>query len=389
MRLGAEAGHLLPDPRLREPLVILPLLVLIQTPAPVVVLARPGQVLATPFSQIAGARELADGRLLLTDRLEDRVVVADLATGRLTAIGRAGAGPEEFRRPGKLVPINGDSTLLADEGNERLLVIGPDLRIHRTFRLEVPGVPTDLWPRGVDPQGRYYVQVPRWASQGPYAGHGDSLAVLRSTGSGARPELVTWVVALADPPGQVRYGLPYVPFTPQDGWLVAPSGELIVVRAGDYHVERLGSAGLRRGAPVPFTPLPVTAADKRAYTKEFMENSGVGGRGTNGGSAIGNVPADWLSDASITRLVATNKYAESKPPITDRVPMLAPDGTLWVERSGVLGAPATYDLFDGAGKMVRKVTLPTGRRLLLVGRAGIYLVATDEDGVERVERYRN
>ena len=104
--------------------------------------------------------------------------------------------------------------------------------------------------------------------------------------------------------------------------------------------------------------------------------------------AVGNVPAEMMTDESITRLVATNPYAETKPPITDRAPILAPDGTLWVERSGALGAPTTYDLFDGAGKVIRKVTLPAGRRLLLVGRAGIYLVATDEDGVERVERYR-
>jgi hypothetical protein len=368
--------------------MVLAFALLLQRPA-LVVLSRPELVLAAPFSQIVGAHELPDGRLILTDRLEDRLLIADLATGKLVTIGRAGAGPEEFRRPGRLVPVNGDSILLADEGNERLLVIGPDLRIHRTFRLEVPGVATDLWPRGVDAMGRYYVQVPRWAAQGgPYAGHGDSLAVLRSTGSGMRPEIVTWVVALADPPGQVRHGLPYVPFSPQDGWTVDPSGVVVVVRAGDYHVERLGAARVRRGAPVPYAPLPVTMADKRAYMRTFLENSGMGGRGATGGSAIGNVPAEMMTEESITRLVATNPYAARKPPITDRAPILAPDGTLWVERSGTLEAPTTYDLFDGTGAVVQKVTLPAGRRLLLVGRAGIYLVATDEDGVERVERYR-
>jgi hypothetical protein len=368
--------------------VVLAFALLLQTPAPLL-LSLPDLVLAAPFSQIAGARELPDGRLILTDRLEDRVVVADLATGTLSAIGRAGAGPEEYRRPGRLVPINGDSILLADEGNERLLVLGPDLRIHRTFRLEVRGVATDLWPRGVDDRGRYYVQVPRWAAQGgPYAGHGDSLPVLRAAASGVRPEIVTWVVALADPPGEVRHGLPYIPFSPQDGWTVNGAGEVIVVRAGDYHVERLGAAGAQRGSPVAFVPLPVTAADKRAYMRNFLENSGMGGRGTTGGSAVGNVPAEMMTDESITRLVAMNPFATVKPPITDRAPILAPEGMLWVERSTPLGAPATYDLFDREGKVVRKVTLPAGRRLLLVGRAGIYLVATDADGVERVERYR-
>jgi len=44
---------------------------------------------------------------------------------------------------------------------------------------------------------------------------------------------------------------------------------------------------------------------------------------------------------------------------------------------------------EGAGKLLRKVTIPAGRRLLLVGRAGIFLVAIDEDGVERAERHQS
>jgi hypothetical protein len=117
-----------------------------------------------------------------------------------------------------------------------------------------------------------------------------------------------------------------------------------------------------------------------------MENSGMGGKGT-GGASVGATPAEFLTDASIRHLVETNRYATTKPPITDRPPLLAPNGELWVERSMPLGAPGNYDLFDRAGKMVRHVVLPAGRRLLVLGRSGVYLTATDEDGVERIERY--
>jgi hypothetical protein len=135
-----------------------------------------------------------------------------------------------------------------------------------------------------------------------------------------------------------------------------------------------------------FVPLPVTEGDKIAYTREFMENSGMGGKGT-GGASVGAVPADMLTDASIKHLVETNVYASTKPPFTDRPPLLAPDGTLWVERSTALGAVGSWDLIDRSGRVVRHLLLPPARQLLFLGRSGIYLTATDADGVERVERY--
>ena len=52
-----------------------------------------------------------------------------------------------------------------------------------------------------------------------------------------------------------------------------------------------------------------------------------------------------------------------------------------------LGAAGTWCVFDVAGRLVRQVTLPAAHRLLEIGRSGVYLVATDEDGVERLERH--
>lgn len=377
------------------PHTFLPLFLLLTIPSqgvaaqagpPVTTLSRADRVLAEPFSQVAGARELADGRLVVSDRVEDRVVVVDPRSGALTRVGRAGSGPAEYRRPGRLMPMLGDSLLLADEGNERLLVIAPDLKIVRTLRLDARGVPVGLSPRGVDPRGRFYCQVPHWAA-GSFGDHGDSVPLVRVTPGDPRAEIITWVLGIADPPGNVRYGMPYVPFSPADGWALAPDGTIVMARVGDYHIERLKDGAVERGPATPFRTLPVTLEDKVAYTREFMENSGVGGRGT-GGASVGSMPAEWLTDAAIRHVVETNLYAATKPPFTDRPPLLAPDGTLWVERSTVLGAPASFDLFDRTGRVTRTVILPSHRRLLMIGRGGVYLVATDEDGVERVERYQ-
>ena len=69
-----------------------------------------------PFSSINGLRELSDGRLIISDRTEQVVRFIDLETGDLQDIGRAGEGPGEYRMPGNLLPLPGDSTLLSDLG---------------------------------------------------------------------------------------------------------------------------------------------------------------------------------------------------------------------------------------------------------------------------------
>lgn len=373
-------------------LLLLPLLVALPfraagqtTPVPTSTLGRPERVFAEPFSQIAGARELADGRLIVSDRVEDRVVVIDPRTGARLRVGGAGSGPAEYRRPGRLMPMLGDSLMLVDEGNERMLVIAPDLRIVRTLRLDAPGVPVSLSPRGVDAAGRFYCQVPHWASA-TFGDRGDSVPLVRVTPGTRRVEILTWVLGIADPPGNVRYGMPYVPFSLADGWALSPDGTIILARVGDFHIERIRDGHVERGPATAYPALPVTEADKIAYTREFMENSGIGGKGT-GGASVGAVPADWLTDASIRHLVETNLYATTKPPFTDRPPLLASDGTLWVERSTALGEAGSWDLFDRSGRVVRHLRLPPARQLLFLGRGGIYLTATDADGVERVERY--
>src|SRR5262245_50161247 len=167
-----------------------------QTTPPEVRLGAPERVLEVDFTRVAGARELADGRLMLTDRGEDKIVVADLVTGRLQTLGRPGSGPAEYRRPGRVIVLPGDSSLVTDEGNERFLVIAPDLRIVRTMRFDVPGLPSMLYPRTVDRSGRYYAVIPRWMAE-PSQRRGDSLPLVRWSQAGSRPETVAWVVSLA------------------------------------------------------------------------------------------------------------------------------------------------------------------------------------------------
>lgn len=350
-------------------------------------LANPTLTLDHDFTQIRGVRELADGRFLLTDRLEPAVYVVQKA-GAIRKLGREGNGPGEYRLPGPLLAMAGDSTLVLDEGTARMAVYGPDLRVVRE-RSTQSGLGYGLWPRAVDQRGLLYFTIPGWAS-GPGGPPGDSLYVARFHVRTGLVDTLARIRGPSDTPGHIHYGLPNVAFSAQDTWQATPEGRVLVIRVSDYHLEWTGADGKpARGPAIPYSRIPVTQEDKIAYVRTFLENAGVGGRGgTNGApTGISATPADMLTPKAVAEMAAKNFFAPEKPPFTETLPRVAADGSLWVERSGAAGAARAFDVIDGAGRVTVRVTLPPNRRLIAVARGGVYLAHTTDDGLEKLERY--
>jgi hypothetical protein len=353
---------------------------------------RPDRVLSHEFTQVRGFRELADGRALISDRLDEKLVVADFTAGTVKVIGRTGAGPAEYRMPGGVHFWPGDSSLVFDEGNARLFVVGPDLKIHRSFSAQRAGTPYTIYPRGVDRMGRIYFEIPAWAVGPPEAEPAESVTVARLIVRGDRLEPVARVRGSKPlPPGpKMRPSIPFVSFAPEDVWQVTPDGVLGIARSKDYHVEWLGNGPVRAGRPVPFKVERVTRADKIEQARRFTANSSIGGKGSgaNAPTAASPTPASMLTDSSLNEMADHDAFAETLPPFAARVPRIAPEGVMWVERAQHAGQPARFDIFDQTGNRIGRAVLPAGRRLLGLGRGTLYLVATDDSGIERVERYR-
>jgi hypothetical protein len=87
------------------------------------------------FTSIAGIRELADGRVIIVDTRERRLIALSAAGVSLRDIGRIGEGPGEFALLHSVMPFTADSTIVTDVMLRRYLVIGPDLTIARTTAL--------------------------------------------------------------------------------------------------------------------------------------------------------------------------------------------------------------------------------------------------------------
>jgi hypothetical protein len=354
-----------------------------QAPAPLT-LAAPDRVLPVDFTQIRGTRELTDGRVLVSDRLDKGVVVADFTRGTITPIGRTGSGPAEYRLPTGLSPMPGDSTMLSDEGNQRMAVIGPDLKIHRSFNLMIPGIGVPLGARAVDNSGRYYLQIPGWLN-GPRGGT-DTIVVIRFDSRTARVDTLASIKGSTPRQNTMRPGLPYVIFATQDVWNVTPDGRLAVVRSGDFHVEwRDANGRLTSGPPIAFDRRPVTMDDRVAHVRRFMEGSSTSGKGTDGG--LSPLPAEMLEDKRIREVAGYQEFAPQHSPFNASTPHFGPDGSLWVDRSVRLDLPQTWDVIGPDGRLKGRLQMPRGRRLMSLGTKWLYAVTTDEDGLQHLERY--
>ena len=359
-----------------------------QPPIREIRLTTPAATVSHEFTQIRGVRELPDGRLLVSDRLEPAVYVVDLRAGRVTRIGREGSGPEEYRMPSTLLPLPGDSTLLADEGTSRFMILGPDLKVHRSLSTQRAGMAYTPWPRAIDREGRVYFQIPSWAA-GPTGFADESVHVARMDLRGWKVDTLARVLRPTEPAR--KFGLPYVGFAAQDLWQATSDGRIALVRSSDYHVEWLEpGGGVTRGPAVAFTVVPVTERDKVDYMRTFLENTSMGGRGSGSSNPAGltPLPDEMLAPEKVKEMAAQNPFAKTKPPFTELTPRVGPDQSLWVERSLAAGAPRMFDVFDTTGRLVLRVALPAGRRLLAVGRAGIYLAAVNSDGLETLEQYQ-
>ena len=337
------------------------------------------------FSLIKGFRELADGRIMVTDWTEERVTVLDLVSGKIRDLGRVGGGPREFRLPSQLVLLPGDSTLLVDFGNVRMIVISPQLEFVRTVPLNAHGENWRMNPRVADISGALFFEWYPWAA----GGRRDSVEVGRwSPVSGLTTVGEVLVKAYTSRPPGPSTGLPYIAFSKQDGWAVTPDGWLAVVRSDPYKVDWHGPDGQEIiGEPVAYDLIQVTMDDRRDHVRRWLASTATTGRGGDGGGAFSHVPASQQSAAEIDRIARNALFEDEFPPFVPAGVWTPEPGVLWVQRWLPESEVPTFDIFDRTGARRAVVTLPMGRRIIGFGRNALYATVADRDDLLTIERY--
>jgi len=360
-------------------------------------LGQPSAVFPEDFGSIQTVRELADGRILIADPLSKMLFVVDMDAGTRAQVGAEGQGPEEYRQPDAVWALPGDSTLLVDLGNGRLVILGPDLEFGPTLPLALteprPGQPLVLaLPQGVDGQGNLYARAMGGINMG--AELPDSADILRIN-RGDRSHAAVASFKLADrkrtttgSSNNQNVQISNIPLSGEDAWGVASDGSMVLARAGDYHIEWISPDGTTtRGAPIPFDAIGIGTPEKEEYVAESGRSGGGIGIGVemNNGSMSMTFQRGGMGGGA--REIDQYDWPEAKPAFYQgRLPVDGMDRA-WVRRHMDAGEASTYDVFDRRGDRVATYTLDAGKRIVGFGASAIYVVAYDEFDLNYLERY--
>lgn len=334
------------------------------------------------FSRITGAAELRDGRLVIADPTDLGVFALDFSRGTVSQIGRAGPGPDEYERPFGVLRGPGDTLVVASPGG-RFLRLDPSGAIAGPVRFNFgPGMGGMSIPRGIDAAGRYYWDSD-FITRDPQRGFKrNRMPTIKRWAPGRDSAVV--VATYADHAVDMTEKR-FHPYAERDAWVAAPDGRVGVLVAADYHLRwtRDGRT-LAEGRPIPFERIPVGRAERDAYRDVRARTPG------GGAQIVGPAPS---RESEAARRQAAEAYPDdmfpaSLPPFEENGAWLSPGGDIWVARSRAANDEVpVIDVLDNAGTRRGSLQLPEARRVLALDRNGIYLVHTDDDGLQWVERY--
>ncbi len=367
---------------------------------------------ADPFTQISALRELKDGRVLVVDTRDKVVQLLDLKAGSATKVGREGQGPGEYSLPMAIVALPGDSSAVFDPLNQRYLVIGPDGKPGGFFSSRPnadddsrdaaggrPGGGAPMLgfsmnpPRGTDRSGNIYLagSPMKMGPDGPVAL--DSAPLQRFDRAKKSFQTVGYI-KLPKGNTQVSGGSGNVnirmggsnPFTARDDWAVAADGRVAIVHASDYQVEWIAPNGQRTAGPAtPYNKAKLTNAHKKWWNDHRRRNvQGLMITNNNGKMSASTAPPP--SGPPEER----DDWPEYLPPFMgNNALQVAPNGQLWVLQTEASDdVLPTYDVFDASGKLAARVQLAKRSRVVGFGTNTVYVVRSDEDDLQYLQRYR-
>lgn len=346
--------------------------------APVVPLKAPVTA-KEEFTRIVSSRELADGRLLVTDRRENRIALVSFDGAAAVTLSRIGSGPGEYRTAGALVAMPGDSTALADVSNARwLLFAGGNVGgtiAQNEGEARLPAIPV-----GVTSTNFYGYVYPK-TGLGTTAA--ETLALVRVSRRNRAVDTIARLAAQTarqSAPQKVdRLTVTHIsisPWSAGDQAMLFDDGWLAIARVSPYSVDWISpDRKLRRGKSLRASEPPFDESEKRAFLERIARET--------------DKPAEPISSRNDWPAVVTAFTSDSRILGAPSPALLASQrGQLIVRRQPTAAEPQQrYDVIDRSSNVVGQIVLGRRETLIGAGRAHLYSVVTDDDGIQHIRRY--
>jgi hypothetical protein len=303
------------------------------------------------LSEIGHIAEVGEDLVVLTQPVTAEALLLQRSTGRLSRIGRRGAGPGEFLWPAQVLATSDSGFALYDGGRNRMT----------WFTRTGAFVHDSTLPA-------------RLASLGPtFDRQGNALGAALPLGTAGNSSTVTllWYDAQADaidslttvrpltrvPVSDDRPGvLAVLQYAPKDVSGILADGTVWVARAEGPKVEwYTRAAGWTSSQHLDLPLHPTTAADQ-VLEPDLPSRGG--------------------------RLIPL-PMAEVKGPFADA--LAAEDGEVWLVLHGVAGDTVTRLLAVAPNGAPRAYSIPIDQKLAAVGREWVYLSHEDRDGFTVLE----
>jgi hypothetical protein len=351
----------------------------------VITLPPADAALQTGFTYLSSVRELRDGRVIISDPREQRLIVADLTTGLVKPVGRRGRGPQEWSTAIGLHPLQGDSSLQIDGGSRRWLVFDAD-RIVGVLPPDAPVISaTHGYALQADGLGHVFGVAP-WRPRPGLRKHDarDSLAVVRyhrTTGAADTVALLRdWpatVQTIGAPNGELMERLVSRPaFAVAEEFVAFVDGWLAVARLGPYRVDwRAPDGRWVRGRALPVPVVRLEEREKKAYLDRSAQAIAALERG------------DPAMRAALMPMYTD--FPATVPPFQSDALIPGGDGRVYIRRTLTAAHPEPrYDIVSRRGELEGQIRLATGERIVTVSARYVYVVWRDKDDVERLRRHR-
>ena len=343
----------------------------------------PAETSADGRTWISSVRELADGRVIVVDRNEFVVYFYSQDMNELGTVGRQGQGPGEYKAPHELIELRGDSTILVDLGQGRLLVLGPGgTTTDRMYRPDQIAEARFLLSSAF--QAPTVAESGQWYFEGASStGYLSEKVVFDSIAIERREDLLAGSAdtVASFPNSEDWRGVPR--YRPAADWTVCQNGTVYIALPDPYRVTAIPNRGPAMiGRSVEYLPVRVTErvverwreAEQLFYTVSSMQARG-------GGSS-----SFMFSPVNPANLDKWDWWPATLPPFGADAVHCGPGNQLWVERITEPGSPPLVDVFGPDGSRVRQFELPDGTRIVGFGPQSVYAVVTDDLALQYLMR---